>query len=127
MLTKTMIERSKRCVCRFCGNKLEIRAVIFNEYGGAGAEFYCGHCDKIEYGTEETIYETAKAFIDALEFNYYWNLPENQKSYELNIAKICEILAWSLQHWQLLDKQGLKERIIFHDDSLLEMEQDNAD
>lgn len=116
MLTKTMTERAKRCVCRFCGTPLEIRAVIFNEYGGVGAELYCGRCDKIEYGTESEIYKTAKEFVDAMEFNYYLNLPENQKCYELNIAKVCEILSWSAQHWHLLDHHGLNADIRYHDE-----------
>lgn len=113
MLTQTMIERSKRCVCRYCGTPLEIRVVTFNEYGGAGAELYCGHCGKIEYGTEPEIYKTAKAFIDDMEFNYFLNLPEDQRSYELNIAKICEILMWGAGKWSLLDKHGLDPRIVF--------------
>ena len=90
MLTKTMTERAKRCVCRVCGTPLEIRAVIFNEYGGAGAELYCGRCDKIEYGTEPEIYKTAKEFVDAMEFNYYLNLRKIKKAMSLILPKFAK-------------------------------------
>ena len=119
MLTKNMIERQKRCVCRFCGGQLDIRCVIFNEYGGAGAELYCGHCNKIEFGTEPEIYKTAKAFVDEYEFNYYMDLPEDQKAYELNIAKVCEILTFSARCWALASDKGLDESIRYHDEDEL--------
>lgn len=116
MLTKTMLNRQKHCVCRFCGGPLDVRCVIFNKYGGAGAELYCGHCDKIEYGAEPEIYKTAKAFVDEFEYNYYMDLPEDQTTYELNIAKVCEILTFSAQRWGLATDKGLDESIRYHED-----------
>ena len=114
MMKKSLITRSKRCVCRYCGHPLEIRVVVFSEYGGAGAELYCPECQKIEYGTEPEIYKTAKAFVDELEFNYYLNLEEDKKSYQMNIAKVCEILSFGCQRWKMLDRHGLNEAIIYH-------------
>lgn len=116
MMKKSMITRSKRCVCRYCGHPLEIRVVVFCEYGGAGAELYCPECQKIEYGTEPEIYKTAKAFVDEIEFNYYLNLEENKKSYQMNIAKVCEILSFSCQRWKMLDHRGLNETIKYHEE-----------
>jgi hypothetical protein len=116
MLKNNMIARSQRCVCRYCGSKLEIRAVVFCEYGGAGAELYCPKCGKIEYGTEPEIYKTAKAFVDDMEFNYYLNMEENKESYQMNIAKVCEILSFAAQRWHKLDHKGLAGDIQFHEE-----------
>ena len=33
-----MKAREKRCVCRQCGSELEIRMIIFCQYGGQGLE-----------------------------------------------------------------------------------------
>lgn len=107
MLTKELKQRAERCCCRYCGHKLEIHAVIFNQYGGAGAELYCPNCQKIEYGTEYAIYEAAKDFVDEMEFSYYLNLEDNERTYQMNIAKVCEIISWICKEWGWLNKNGL--------------------
>ena len=108
MLTKEMQLRAKRCCCRYCGGALAIHTIFFNEYGGAGAELYCPKCQKIEFGTEYAIYAAAKNFVDEMDFSYYLNLEENQRTYEMNIAKVCEIISWICKEWGWLNKQGLK-------------------
>lgn len=88
-------EREARCVCKMCGSPLEIRMIIFNQYGGQGVELYCPHCDRIEYGTEPEIFETARAFLEQFEFNYFPDMAEGERNKLLNTAKLCEIIAWS--------------------------------
>lgn len=99
-------ERALRCCCKQCGGSLETRIVIFNRYGGSGIELYCPHCEKIEYGTEKEIYEAAKEFVDSIGFNYYLDLEENERSYMLNIAKVCEIMGWGARYWGILNEKG---------------------
>ena len=102
-----MKEREKRCCCKHCGGHLEIRVIIFNKYGGAGAELYCPSCEKIEFGTEPEIYQAAKTFVDELGFNHFLDLEDNERTYMLNIAKVCEILSWGCKHLGILGKSGL--------------------
>lgn len=101
-----LIIRSERCCCKQCGGKLEIRVVVYNKYGGSGAELYCNQCQKIEFGTEPEIYQAAKAFVDRLGFNHFVDLEENERTYKLNIAKVCEILGWGSKYWGILDGMG---------------------
>ena len=101
-----LVSRSERCCCKQCGGKLEVRIVVYNKYGGSGAELYCDHCQKIEYGTEPEIYRAAKNFVDRLGFNHFVDLEENERTYMLNIAKVCEILSWGGKYWGLLEKDG---------------------
>ena len=101
-----LVSRSERCCCKQCGGKLEVRIVVYNKYGGSGAELYCDHCQKIEYGTEQEIYRAAKNFVDRLGFNHFVDLEENERTYMLNIAKVCEILSWGGKYWGLLGKDG---------------------
>ena len=93
-------ERQQRCVCRMCGGPLELRLMIYNQYGGQGLDLYCPVCERVEYGTEPQIYQMAKAFVDKFEYNYFVDMEENQRNYQLNISKLCDIMAWALQHQQ---------------------------
>lgn len=108
MRIEEMREREKRCCCKYCGSSLEIRVIIFNKYGGAGAELYCPSCHKIEFGTEPKIFQAAKSFVDELGFNYFLDLEENERTYRLNIAKVCEILGWGWQSMGYLNRNGLQ-------------------
>lgn len=93
-----MVQRKKDCVCKYCGGPLEIRLIIHNQYGGQGLDLYCPGCDKIEFGIDPQIYEIAKKFVDTFEFNYYTDMVENQRNYQMNVAKIGEIGAWFIQN-----------------------------
>ena len=101
-----MIARSERCVCKQFGGQLEIRIIVYNKYGGSGAELYCPHCQKIEYGTEPEIYRAAKDFVDCTGFNHFVDLEETERTYLLNVAKVGEILSWGTKYWGLTDKNG---------------------
>ncbi len=101
-----LLQRSERCCCKQCGGPLEPRIIVYNKYGGSGAELYCARCQKIEYGTEPEVYQAAKAFVDQVGFNHFVDLEENDRTYMLNIAKVCEILSWGSKYWGILGKRG---------------------
>lgn len=94
---QTLQERQKHCVCRMCGGPLVMKLIIYNQYGGQGLDLYCPRCLRLEIGTEPEIYSLAKQFVDKYEFNYYVEMLENERQYQLNISKICDIAAWLLQ------------------------------
>lgn len=115
-------ERQKRCVCKMCGGNLEIRMIIYNQYGGQGLDLYCPQCEQINFGIEPEIYALASKFVDEFEFNYYTDMVENERNRRLNIAKICDISAWILKKGGLLTDEGLKTELIIkdkHEDKVL--------
>ena len=104
---REMRDREQRCVCKQCGHKLELRLITYNRYGGQGIELYCPQCQRIDYGIEPEIYHLAKKFLDSTQFNYFLDMVEDERSYQLNIAKIVEILAWAFRDIGLLEKNGI--------------------
>lgn len=106
-------QRTKRCCCKYCGAPLALKRIIFSDFTDARLEIYCEHCERIEYGVEPEIYKSAKNFVDNLEFNYYRDMDQNEKSYEMNVAKVAEILSWGLKNMGLLDDDGLKIPVEF--------------
>lgn len=107
MNPEKIIERTNHCVCKMCGGKLEARIIIYNKYGGQGVEMYCPSCNRIEYGTEAEIYRLAKDFVESVEFDYYTELEEGKRNYQLNIAKICEVLGWCFRKLEIINDNGL--------------------
>lgn len=99
-------KRAKRCVCKYCGQPLSIKRIMFNQFEDARIEIYCDHCQRIEFGIEPEIYHSAKNFVDNLAFNYYTDAAQNTKTYHMNIAKVCEIMAWGYKNNGLLDENG---------------------
>lgn len=97
-IKERLIYRRENYVCKMCGGPLEIRMVIYNQYGGEGLDLYCPHCKRIEYGTTPEIYEKAKKFVDRFEFNYFTDMEENERNYQLNISKVCDIAEWFLKN-----------------------------
>lgn len=115
MMTKSheylqMKERQAHTVCRQCGNNLEIRMIIFCQYGGQGIELYCPKCERIEYGIEKEIYDLAKDFLEATEFNYFMDMEQGIRNEQLNTSKICEIFGWLFKKLEFSDKHGLTEK-----------------
>ena len=121
-------DRARRCVCKYCGGPLRLKRIIFSDYEDARVEIFCEGCDRIEFGTEPQIYRNARYFVDELHFNCYPDLDVNERSRQLNIAKVCEIMAWGDQNLGLLDECGftvpvqtraaIGECLIFTDDDL---------
>lgn len=101
-------KRAERCVCKSCGQPLELKIVIYNHYGGSGVELYCNNCQRIEYGTEPEIFKIAQDFVDSVEFDYFTEMEEGERHYRLNIAKVCEILGWVYKKTGVLDGGGIK-------------------
>lgn len=102
-------EREKRCVCRQCGSRLEVRLIIFNQYGGQGIELYCPNCRRIEYGTEPEIYALAKQFVEENEFNYFLDMAEDERNVMLNVSKVSEIIAWVFREIEIYDSNGVSK------------------
>lgn len=98
--------RLHRCVCRYCGGSLELRRIAFSDYGEARSELYCPQCQRIEFGTEPEIYQSAAYFVDQFGFNHYPGLDENEKTRRMNIAKVCDIMAWGDKNIGLLTDKG---------------------
>ena len=101
-------KRTKRCLCKYCGNKLKLRRIIFSTYEDARIELFCNGCNRIEYGVEPELYASAKYFVDNSGYNCYPDLDDNEKTKQMTIAKICEIMAWHDQNRGFLDENGFR-------------------
>ena len=101
-------ERTQRCVCKYCGGKLEIRRIIFNDIEEVRLEIFCEYCDRIEFGVEPEIFKCAESFVDNLEFNHYPELDNNTYTHRMNIAKVCEIFTWGCRNLGILDNKGFR-------------------
>lgn len=102
-----IIKRTEHCVCKMCGGPLEARIMIYNKYGGQGVEMYCPHCGRIEYGTEKEIFSLAEDFVQNVEFDYFVEMEEGERNYQLNVAKICEVLGWCFRKLGVIDEDGV--------------------
>ena len=98
--------RAKRCVCKYCGGHLRLKQLIFSEYDEARVEIFCKNCDRIEFGVEREIYDSASYFVDELGFNNYLELEDTEQRRQLNIAKVCEIISWGVRDLGLLQENG---------------------
>lgn len=58
-------KRAKRCVCKYCGGELKLRRIIFSSFEDARVEIFCKDCERIEYGVEPQIYQSAKFFVES--------------------------------------------------------------
>lgn len=100
--------RSKRCVCKYCGGRLRVRMLDFGQIETANLEIFCENCNKIEYGVEPEIYHSAQYAVDILGFNAYQDRADNEQRRRLNIAKVCELLFWHDRELGILDQYGYK-------------------
>lgn len=98
--------RMKRCCCKFCGSKLELRRIVFSDFEEARIELFCPECDRIEYGVEPEIYQSAVYFVDTFRFNHYPELNQNEQTRKLNIAKICDIMSWGCKNLGFAEDDG---------------------
>lgn len=128
-------QRVKRCVCKYCGKPLSIRRLVFSDIDDARSELYCNHCDRIEFGVEPEIYYSAVYFVDEMEFNYYPELENTEKTRKMNIAKVCDIMSWENKNLGILTKNGfqvpirvnpniLAECVVLNDTDIDEAEND---
>ncbi|MFR6290326.1 MAG: hypothetical protein ACLUKQ_02625 [Peptococcaceae bacterium] len=105
---KELEERVKHVVCRQCGGPLTTALIVYDVYGGAGEDLYCPNCKKQEFGVEKEIYDLAEYYVTNFQFNYFYDMEENDLNGQLNIAKVTDMIAWILKNIDLLDKTGLK-------------------
>lgn len=103
---ETLKKRKKRCVCKYCGGSLAIKRIMFSDIKDARIELYCDNCERIEYGIEPEIYQSACNFVDNLEVDFYDTLDNNDSKRLMNIAKVCEIMAWGYRNVGLLNADG---------------------
>lgn len=101
-------KRIKRCVCKYCGSDLRLKRIIFTEYEEARVEIFCEECDRIEFGVEPEIYLSAQFFVEESGFNCYDDLDDNERTRQMTIAKVCEIMSWQDLNLGILDKEGFK-------------------
>ncbi len=106
-----MLQRAERCVCKFCGGKIEPAVIVYNRYGGSGLELYCAHCGKGEKGIETELYEWAKEFVHTSGFNYFTEQEPSVERTQHNIAKVCTILSWHLRRTGNLTDSGLQPHL----------------
>ena len=99
-------QRSKRCVCKYCGGQLKVRQILFSKYDEARVECFCQNCNRIEFGVEREIYASAKSFVEETGFNCYPDLDDNEKTRQMTISKLCEVITWQNQHIGILTEEG---------------------
>lgn len=98
--------RTNRCVCHYCGGKLELRRIMFNDVEEARVEIFCPDCNRIEFGVEQAVYGSASHFVDAQEFDMFTDMDDNEKKRQMNIAKVCDIFTWGCKDLGVLNQEG---------------------
>lgn len=99
-------QRSRRCVCSYCGGSLKLQQIMFHDIAEVRVELFCEQCNRIEFGVEPEIYASASSFIERTEFNFYDEMDQNEKTKKMNIAKACELLSWGCRYMGFIDDNG---------------------
>ena len=99
-------ERVKRCVCPYCGGRLNLRRITFADIDDARIEIFCRHCQRIEFGVEPEIYQSARTYAEERGFDYYPDLDDNEATKRMNTAKLSDIISWAVKNFGLLNKEG---------------------
>ena len=132
---KDLYTRASRCVCRYCGQGLSLRKVTYDE---AKIELYCEQCDRIEYGVEPPIYQVAEYFVEEMGYDHYPHIDQSLRKKRMNIAIICDIIAWGFKNTGLLREDGftvpldleagvLGEATLLTEDALKQIKEAQAD
>lgn len=100
--------RTKNCCCRYCGGALKLRRILYGNIEKGRIEIFCHDCDRIEYGVNREIYLIAKYFVDEFDFNHFPENDDSLKTYQMNVAKVCDIMAWGCKNLAILDATGFK-------------------
>lgn len=111
-------KRTKRCVCKYCGGRLKLRRIIFSDNEDARVEIFCRDCERIEFGVEPEIYQSAKFFVENSKFNCFPDLDDNERTKQMTISKVCEIMAWQDQNLGFLDGEGFKVPLHITEDGI---------
>lgn len=100
--------RTKNCCCRYCGGDLKLRRILYGSVKEGRVEIFCNECDRIEYGVNKEIYHVAKYFEDEFQLNLYPANDDTVRTYQMNVAKLCDIIAWGCKNLGLLEYNGFK-------------------
>ena len=136
--TQSLLGRAQRCVCKYCGGPLEVRTIVFNEILDARTELFCTHCDRIEYGVEEALYQSARYFVETFDYNGFPDLDETALTRQMSVAKVCEIMNWAVKNLGFLGEDGfcvplnlqtglLGECLHLNDETLAQIKQSAGD
>ena len=109
-------KRTHRCVCKYCGSPLELRRIIYGKAEDARIEIFCSNCDRIEYGIEPEIYQLAKYFVDEMDYNAYPDLDVSEKTKQMSVAKVGEIIAWGCENLNLISEDGFTAEVSLKED-----------
>ena len=110
--------RTKRCVCKYCGGNLRLRRIIFSTYEDTRVEIFCENCNWIEFGVEPEVYISAKYFVEESGFNCFSDLDDNERTKQMTIAKVCEIMTWQDQNIGILNKDGFNIDLMINENFL---------
>ena len=116
MRIEELKRRSKHCCCKYCGGRLELRRILYGSLDNARVEIFCSNCDRIEYGVEKEIYQAACYFVEEMDFNAYHELDYSERTKQMSIAKVCEIITWGCKNLSLLDAEGFKYPVEINED-----------
>ena len=108
-------DRVKRCKCKYCGGQLSIKQLSFSSLDEARTEIFCNNCDRIEFGVEPEIYANAKFFVDETNFNCFPDLDDNDRTRQMSIAKVCEIMTWLSQNIGILKPEGFQIELMMNE------------
>ena len=104
-------ERAKRCCCSYCGGELAVRRILYQTTAESRIELYCDSCEKIEYGVPRALYDSAKAAVERMGFNYYPETQEGARRNQMNIAKLSTLTAWQLRYLGLEEDERLDKAV----------------
>lgn len=130
--------RVKNCKCKYCGSPLRLRRILYGNAKDARVEIFCTSCDRIEYGVEPEIYAVSKYYVDEFHINLFPNQDDSEKTTQMNVAKIADIIAWGCKNMGILTAKGftmplnveetiLGEDVIFYDDDISDVEVETLD
>lgn len=108
--------RKDRCVCRYCGSKLSLRKMTYAAYDETKIDIFCDSCNRLEQGVEPEIYIIAEYYVDEMGYDYYPELEPSERKRRMNIAVVCDILAWGYRSIGILDKDGFKIELDFKEE-----------
>lgn len=100
--------RTKNCCCRYCGSELKLRRILYGNVKEGRVEIFCSECSRIEYGVNKEIYHVAKYFEDEFQLNLYPENDDTVRTYQMNVAKLCDIISWGCKNLGLLEYDGFK-------------------
>ena len=101
-------KRMRRCCCRYCGGKLEMRELTYSNCEMGRIELFCKDCGRMEYGVEPEIYEWAVNFVRNSGYDGYAVMEEGVEKERMNVARVCEIAGKAMMDLGIVDEEGFR-------------------